>query len=189
MDLGNVFSIASGCWGVSEIILGVRTRARSTAADIRDRGSLVLIWVTIAASLVAAAAFNTHSAARIHVSAQLMFAVSIVLLVTGVAIRWTAIFTLGRWFTSNVAIGEGQRLIQAGLYRHIRHPAYTGTLVAFAAIGVALRNWLSIIIIIVPITAAFLYRIRIEEAALVDVFGQDYLRYCKSTRCLLPGLY
>jgi protein-S-isoprenylcysteine O-methyltransferase len=189
MDPGNVFSIAAACWGVSEIILGVKTRARSAAADVRDRGSLAIMWLTITASLVAGVAFRTLSATRIHFSSRRMFAICLILLITGAAIRWTAILTLGRWFTSNVAIGQGHRIIQTGLYGYIRHPSYTGMLLAFAALAFAQQNWFSITIIMVPITAAVLYRIRVEEAALIEAFGKDYLNYCKSTRRLVPGVY
>jgi protein-S-isoprenylcysteine O-methyltransferase len=49
-------------------------------------------------------------------------------------------------------------------------------------------NWLSIIILVVPITIAFMKRIKIEERALENAFGEEYIAYCKSTWRLLPWL-
>ncbi len=189
MNLDTAFSIAAACWGISEVLLGVVMRAKATTAAVRDRGSLAILWTVIAASLIAGVAVKSVPATRLHVSSGRTAAISLVLLIVGVGIRWTAILTLGRWFTSNVAIGTGHRIVQSGLYRYIRHPSYTGMLIAFAALAVAQRNWLSLALVVVPITAAVLYRIRVEEAALAEAFGQDYLDYRASTRRLLPGLY
>ncbi len=189
MELHSIFGIAAACWGVSEIVLGLATRAKSTAASIRDRGSLRLLWTVIAASLIAGFVLRTVNATRIHISGNLGFAISLALLVFGIGLRWTAILTLGRWFTSNVAIGCGHEIIRTGLYRYVRHPSYTGMLIAFTGMALAQRNWLSLGIVLIPITGAVLYRIRIEEAALIEAFGQEYLAYCGCTRRLLPGVY
>ncbi len=188
MNLETVFSIVAAAWGVSEIILGVRTRAKDVTR-IRDRGSLAILWTVIAVALIAGAMVRSVTATTMHQSAQRTFAISLALLILGVSLRWTAILTLGRWFTSNVAIGPGHRIVRSGVYRVIRHPSYSGMLLAFAAIAVAQHNWLSLIVVVVPITAAVLYRIRVEEAALLEAFGQEYCEYCNSTWRLLPGLY
>jgi len=189
MDLSSVFSIAAAAWGVSEIILGVRTRAKSATASVRDRGSLMVLWSVIGVALVAGVAARAFSSTQIHLSSLWVFAIGLTLLVAGAAIRWLAILTLGRWFTSNVAIGPGHRMVQTGIYRYLRHPSYMGMLLAFAGIGMAQRNWLSLAVVMAPITAAVLYRIHVEEAALLEAFGQEYRDYRKSTRRLLPGLY
>jgi protein-S-isoprenylcysteine O-methyltransferase Ste14 len=59
----------------------------------------------------------------------------------------------------------------------------------FLAVGLNARNWLSFALALVPTTAALLYRIHIEEAALTAAFGDEYVAYCKHTKRLLPGLY
>ncbi len=52
-----------------------------------------------------------------------------------------------------------------------------------------LPNWLSLVLLVLPITGAVLYRIKVEEAALVQAFGEDYKRYQRSTKRLLPIIY
>ena len=61
-----------------------------------------------------------------------MFAsAGVVLFVAGLLLRWWAIIVLGRFFTVDVSIAEGHELIESGPYRFIRHPSYTGALLAF----------------------------------------------------------
>jgi protein-S-isoprenylcysteine O-methyltransferase Ste14 len=111
------------------------------------------------------------------------------LLVSGVAIRWTAIHTLGKYFTSTVVIKDDHRLIRAGLYKHLRHPAYTGALVAHLGLGLSFSNWFSLALSFVPYLVAALYRIHVEEQALSEAFGKEYLEYSRDTKRLIPKLY
>jgi protein-S-isoprenylcysteine O-methyltransferase Ste14 len=71
----------------------------------------------------------------------------------------------------------------------MRHPSYTGLLLAYLALGVRSLNWVSVGIIMVPVMAALLYRIRVEEAVLTQAFGEQYRAYCAATPRLIPGVY
>jgi protein-S-isoprenylcysteine O-methyltransferase Ste14 len=113
----------------------------------------------------------------------------IVVMFVGLAIRWTAIYTLGRYFTRTVTIKNDHRIIQRGLYRHLRHPAYTGALLAQMGLGLAFTNWLSFMLIFAPILVAALYRMHVEEDALVQAFGGEYVEYAKHTKRLIPKVY
>lgn len=189
MNLAVIAQIAGPLWGVSEIILALVTRAERGAAAARDRGSLVTLWLAICAGIFAANVFRFVPATRIPIRPLWVAAPSLVLMLVGLSIRWTAIITLGRFFTANVVIHEEHRLVRAGLYRHIRHPSYTGLLVAAGGVGLSFGNWLSLLVLVVPVILALLYRVRVEEAALKEAFGQTYADYCKSTKRLVPGLY
>jgi protein-S-isoprenylcysteine O-methyltransferase Ste14 len=59
----------------------------------------------------------------------------------------------------------------------------------FLAIGLQTRNWASLIAILVPTTLALLYRIHVEETALLAHFGNDYATYSQETKHLIPGVY
>jgi protein-S-isoprenylcysteine O-methyltransferase Ste14 len=123
--------------------------------------------------------------------AKLFYILAIAWLVSEVllALRWTAILTLGRFFTPNVAVQAGQRIIRTGVYRYVRHPAYSGLLLAFLGVGAAFDNWLSLSVIFIPVVAALLYRIRVEESVLAELLGREYTDYCQATKRLLPGIY
>ncbi|MCA1638381.1 MAG: isoprenylcysteine carboxylmethyltransferase family protein, partial [Acidobacteria bacterium] len=62
-------------------------------------------------------------------------------LLAGIIIRWTAIYSLGKYFTVTVLIKTDHRLIRSGLYKHLRHPAYAGTLLAHLGLGLSFSNW------------------------------------------------
>jgi protein-S-isoprenylcysteine O-methyltransferase Ste14 len=101
----------------------------------------------------------------------------ILMITLGLVLRWIAIFSLGRQFTVDVAITQGHQLIRTGIYKVLRHPSYAGSLLSFLGLGLAFSNYLSVVVIFVPICAAFLYRIHIEEKTLVATFGDEYLNY------------
>ena len=113
----------------------------------------------------------------------------IALLLSGVAIRWAAIYTLGKYFTCVVMIKEDHRIIQSGLYKHLRHPAYTGALVGHLGFGLSFTNWFSLALSTIPYLAAALYRMQVEEQALKDSFGDEYIRYAERTKRLIPKVY
>ena len=188
MTLKAIVRAVALLWPVAEVGLVLAARAKHSRAEVRDRGSLVLLWMVIAGSVTAGSMLRVR-AARMSLPAQSAWIISLVLLVGGLAIRATAIITLGRFFTSNVAIHAGHQIVRTGLHRYIRHPSYTGALLAFAGLGFFFRNWFSMGIILVPVTAAFMYRIHVEEAALVAAFGHEYIDYRGSTKRLLPGVY
>jgi len=111
------------------------------------------------------------------------------LIVVGMIIRFIAIRTLGKFFTVNLALHGDHTLIKAGLYKYIRHPSYSGSLLSFLGFGLSLNNWLSLMIIIVPILITFINRINIEEKLLENQFGTEYSDYKKKTERLIPFLY
>lgn len=189
MSFTRALQILGLLYPVSELALILVTRAKRRGVKVRDRGSLRLIWVAIAVGIFGGIKLLAVVAARIPLPISWLHGTALVLLVAGLAIRWAAILTLGKFFTTSVTIHQDHRIIRAGLFRRIRHPSYSGALLAFIGLAIAFGNWLSIAAILLPICAAFLNRIRVEEAAMAEAFGEDYIDYRKSTRCLIPGVF
>jgi protein-S-isoprenylcysteine O-methyltransferase Ste14 len=111
------------------------------------------------------------------------------LLVAGVAVRWLAVYTLGKFFTGTVLIREDHRLLRTGIYKHVRHPAYTGALLAHLGLGLSFTNWFSLGFGVLPYAAAAAYRIRVEERALREAFGDVYETYARVTKRLIPKVF
>jgi protein-S-isoprenylcysteine O-methyltransferase Ste14 len=126
---------------------------------------------------------------RINTGTSLIGTVGLTLMLAGTTIRWTAIYTLGQFFTGTVLIKDDHRLIRSGLYRHVRHPAYTGALLAHLGLGLAFSNWFSIGLSTAPFLVAAIYRIYVEERALREAFGKEYADYSMTTRRLIPMVY
>jgi protein-S-isoprenylcysteine O-methyltransferase Ste14 len=154
-----------------------------------DRGSLIVFDVSGVLTVPAGIVLGFTDYGRMRAGESYVEALGIVLLVAGTAVRWAAIFTLKSFFTVNVSILEGQRIVRHGVYRFIRHPSYTGLLLRYLGFGLAFANWLSAALIFLPLCAATLYRIRVEEAALRERFGEEYASYSRATKRLIPGIY
>jgi protein-S-isoprenylcysteine O-methyltransferase Ste14 len=187
--LAKLFMCVGLLWPASEVVLGVLTRAKGGPATVRDRGSLVLLWSAIIAGIAAGMWSRFSAVGRMGAPPTLFLSVGLALIVLGLALRWTAILTLGRFFTSNVAIQTGHAVVRTGVYRYVRHPSYSGMLVAFLGVGLGFGNWLSLLSVLVPIAAALLYRVHVEEHALTEALGRTYTDYCRTTKRLIPGVY
>lgn len=173
-------------WFIAERVHAARHKA--TPAQTRDRASLkILMAATLAVPAGVIAGFS--GVGRIQTGTGVIEIGGVTLMLAGILIRWAAIYTLGDYFTRTVTILEGHRVVRSGLYKHLRHPSYTGYLLGNLGLGVAFANWLSIAIIFVPILAASLYRISVEERALFENFGEEYSEYARSTKRLIPKLY
>jgi protein-S-isoprenylcysteine O-methyltransferase Ste14 len=110
-------------------------------------------------------------------------------IVIGLVIRIQSILTLKQYFTYSVAKIENHKLIEIGLYKCIRHPEYLGQLIIFIGISTSLSNWLSIVLMIIPIAIGYIYRIIIEERFIIEQIGEDYLNYINRTKRLIPMIY
>jgi protein-S-isoprenylcysteine O-methyltransferase Ste14 len=193
MLLHTLWKILYWCWVAVElyVLFGTRVRRKDRSGDGKnpDRGSLIVLWVTIFSSITVASSIGAlYKPTDMH-AGQWLAAAAVLLLAAGLAIRVTAIYTLGKAFTANVNVHATQTVKQDGVFRYVRHPSYTGMLLIFLSLGCALHNWLSLAIVMLPPLAALLYRTHVEEAALSDAFGRQYIDYCQRTKRFVPGVY
>jgi protein-S-isoprenylcysteine O-methyltransferase Ste14 len=149
----------------------------------------VVVWVTIALSVWAGVSLGMQATGRILPHSATGSTAGLALIVAGLVLRWIAILSLGRQFTVDVAITQGHRLVHTGIYKVLRHPSYTGSLISFFGLGLTFSNYLSMMVIFIPICAAFLYRIHVEEKTLIAAFGDEYRAYSASTKRLIPWIY
>jgi protein-S-isoprenylcysteine O-methyltransferase Ste14 len=130
---------------------------------------------------------NDHFPWSMH--AHWLKPVGVGLMIFGLLVRVTAIVTLGRSFTVNVATHASQSIQRSGLYRIVRHPSYLGLEIIFLAVGLYSGNWACLALIVIAPTTAILYRIHVEEQALIGAFGAEYVEYSRTTKRLIPGIY
>lgn len=173
---------------VSEV--GVSVLRRSGAKSKRqDGGSLALLWVVITAAMFGgvrlAYEFPQFNFAVPHVVGKMLGPV----FALGLILRWWAILSLGKFFTVDVAIAADHQLVVRGPYHLVRHPSYSGMMLAFVALALTFQNWLSLACILIPISLALSYRIYVEEIALEAAFGGAYQQYAKTTKRLIPGIF
>ncbi|HEY3216278.1 MAG TPA: isoprenylcysteine carboxylmethyltransferase family protein [Candidatus Eisenbacteria bacterium] len=176
-------------WPLSEIALAMACRGRGRDATARDAGSLRGIWLSVAIGIPLAILGSGLRRAGFGIPESTQVLIALVLLVVGLTIRWSAIVTLGRFFTVNVAIQSGHQVVREGPFRFVRHPSYLGAMLCMFGVGVAFGNWISLAAATIPYTIAILRRIEVEERVLVEALGDAYREYARTTRRLLPGVY
>jgi protein-S-isoprenylcysteine O-methyltransferase Ste14 len=103
----------------------------------------------------------------------------------GLAFTVWARMALGRNWSGTVTLKEGHELIRTGPYRFVRHPIYTGLLVAFAGSAVARGEWRGVLAVVIAF-AALWRKLRLEERWLEEIFGDAYTRYRAEVRALIP---
>jgi protein-S-isoprenylcysteine O-methyltransferase len=181
-----IFILTYAAWLLFEIVTG-KSRKSADPTKARDRGSfrflLAMIWAGLA--LAFTFCFGLRQAAIPWMRTELFF-VGIALMWAGIGFRYYAMRVLGRYFTFQVDVHSGQTVIEAGPYRYIRHPSYTGALITVIGIGFVLGNWASLIAVLVCVLIGYAYRIHVEEAALVVALGQPYKDYMSRTARLVP---
>jgi protein-S-isoprenylcysteine O-methyltransferase len=174
---------------VSELCLLIFKRAKASRSRSVDRGSLRMLWLVIFVSVSLAYWLAIAVPSLRFGPPSLCVGFGSALVIAGLTVRWYAILYLGRFFTVDVAIASDHRLVDSGPYRFVRHPSYTGALMAFLGLGLCLCNWASVAVIVLPALFAFSRRIRIEEAALTAGLGDAYRDYRRRTRALIPAVY
>lgn len=152
---------------------------------------LVLYWIplVVAFGLLGPGDWFGHTWLREGIVPHTVpvFAVALLLVVTGVALACWSRYLLGRNWSSVVQIKEDHELIEAGPYRYIRHPIYTGILLAF--IGTALKEGdVRVIFGVLIVFLSFWRKLRMEERMLGETFGEAYAAYRARTKALIPGL-
>ena len=189
MSVGVVFHGLCWAWLIGETVIAVAMRTRKSGGTLHDRGSQVLVWLSIAAAFVCADWVGSAAPLGILGQAEWLRPLGLAVMVAGLAIRVVAIVTLGRAFSVNVAIRSEQKVQRGGLYRFVRHPSYLGMVLALLAVGIFSRNWAVLVWMLLLPTAALIYRIHVEEAALHHAFGEDYAAYSRTTKRLIPGVF
>jgi len=189
MFLPTVWKALYLAWFASEIYIAIATRTRGGSGKVSDRGTMLLLWIVISASVSAGVWIGEAQGSNLPGGAHWLKPVSFLVLFAGLVLRWAAVLSLGKAFSANVAIQTIQTVKRDGLYRWMRHPSYTGSLLCLLGVGLHMRNWISFLIIVIPSTAAFLYRIHVEEIVLRNHFGQEYIDYSGQTKRLIPWIY
>jgi protein-S-isoprenylcysteine O-methyltransferase Ste14 len=166
-----------------------RRRAASPTRRRKDQGSLFVLVTLLVVGIFLAFSWSELPGATITWHRPVVFAVGVALMLVGVALRWWAVRSLGRFFTTDVAVVPQQQVIQRGPYRFIRHPSYSGTLLTMLGLGLAMTSWASLVANMFCTLAGLAYRVRVEEQALSAELGRPYVEYMRRTRRFIPFMF
>ncbi len=173
---------------LSELLLAFTKRAGG-GSSAKDANSLRLLWLVILGSIILGFIVVRSCPAATFPHRRAFAIAGLVLFAIGIVLRWWSIVQLGRFFTVNVAIAADHRLVESGPYRYLRHPSYTGALLAFSGFAFSMGNWAAFLVMTAPIFLAFVHRMNVEERALIGGLGERYVDYTRRAKRLLPFIY
>jgi protein-S-isoprenylcysteine O-methyltransferase Ste14 len=183
-----VFWMLFGLFAFGEGAMQLRSRL-NRGGTRSEPWSQIIVSVTLVGGLLGGLAASSTGFGDLTAVSWPMFVVGIMFMAVGIAIRQWSIFTLGQFFTADVRVQVGQRVIDSGPYRWVRHPSYAGLIIFFTGVGLALTNAISLLILAVVPTVGLVVRIRFEERSLITELGEPYRQYAGTRKRLLPGVW
>jgi protein-S-isoprenylcysteine O-methyltransferase Ste14 len=177
-------------WVSAELVLRIRQRRRSERTVTREWRSLFVIWGAAALAGILSGVLATRlPALDLPFHRTIWIVAGVVIAWCGIGLRLWSVATLGRYFQPIVHIQQGHQVVRSGPYRVLRHPAYSGLLLALLGFSLTFANLAAIVVYNCCILAAILYRIRVEEHTLLGGLGDEYADYMRHTRRLIPGVW
>ena len=162
------------------------SRSTEPATSPQDAGSKWLIAVGQGLAVFAAfwIAASVPSARLPHRFS--LFWLGLVTIIGGSLLRRHCWRMLGASFTGAVIVKPDQVVVDRGAYHYVRHPSYTAGAILFLGMGLALANWISLVVLMGAVSAVYGYRVGIEERALLATIGDSYRRYMSRTKRFVP---
>ena len=185
-------SIIAGLW-----LLFVAYWAVAAVGAKRDAGSrlwrggigLRLVLILLIATMVRSPSLRGFLAEtqRSASHSDIFGWTGVAMCVLGFGLAISARWHLGRNWGMPMSRKEQPELVTSGPYAFIRHPIYTGLILAMlgSAIGVNVF-W---VVLLVPVGAYFIYSARREETVMLQLFPEQYAAYIAGTGMLAPRLF
>lgn len=180
---------------ISEVAIMVLTSSgnKNRQRKAFDYGTMWLLIICWCYGVISGAFFRSQSIPsfmRNWLFPHISYDFGILLIIGGIILRCTAVLTLRRAFTFQVQTTDDQHLIKTGVYRFIRNPAYTGSMLSLLGVTLAYRSILATISVFVICLLCYGIRIHVEEKALKEHFQEEFEHYCQRTKYrLIPKVY
>ncbi len=180
------------CWVVlwAYWLISARSAKKSVRSGLRWSGGVSRLAIVIAlialAHLLVSRQFLADIARRLHPPGTVAATIGVIVCAAGVALAIWARVQLGRNWGMPMSLREEPELVTSGPYAYVRHPIYSGLLLAMLGSAIALNpNWLAIFAASV---LYFLFAARVEEGHMTQRFPDVYPEYQRRTKMLIPFL-
>jgi protein-S-isoprenylcysteine O-methyltransferase Ste14 len=167
-------------WWVSARNVKRTVRRESLPSRLSHIGPLIL-----AALLFSVPSSVPVLGARFLPWAPWVFGIAAGLTAAGLLFTVWARAYLGTNWSGTVTIKEGHELITSGPYALVRHPIYTGLLLAFVGSAMAIGEWRAVLAFAVA-SLALWRKLWLEERWMHERFGEAYQAYCRRVPALMP---
>jgi protein-S-isoprenylcysteine O-methyltransferase Ste14 len=170
-------------WGISALHVKSAVRVESAASRF---GKYALPLIVAVLLLQDVRAFDGTFLNDRFVPAELWIVwLGFFLTIAGLAFACWARVILGRNWSGVVQLKKDHELIVRGPYSIVRHPIYTGLLLAFLGTALAIGAWRGLIATAI-VAVSFWRKLRLEERWLCELFGEQYADYMRRVRALVP---
>jgi protein-S-isoprenylcysteine O-methyltransferase Ste14 len=170
-------------WGISA--RGVKTAVRVESSGSRWGRHVLLIMLAVL-MLPRYAWLDGSFLNQRFVPPQMGIAwLGFALTVLGLGFTGWARVVLGRNWSAVVQLKQDHELIVRGPYAFVRHPIYTGLLLAYVGTGLGIGEWRTLVGTVM-LAAAFWRKLRLEERWLTELFGDRYRHYMQRVKALVP---
>ena len=164
-------------------IFELGTKRDTVPGTVREKLTLRLFIVAGVIMLVSVLVELVVSQRRIF---WLAFVIGWFMALASFGIRRRAIAALGQFWSLHVEIRDNHQFVRTGPFRWLRHPTYFSMILELASVAVIAASFWSLLIIPVIFFPILLFRLRIEEGALVEKFGAKYVDYQRTTPAIFP---
>lgn len=169
-----VFSIWAAFW-IYWLIAATGAKQSVRTGRCRPPGLLVIVALVLIRLL--------HTA-PLAVHSPILKVVGLILFAAGLALAIWARVYLGRNWGMPMTQRAEPELVTSGPYRFVRHPIYSGLLLAL--LGTALATNLYFLVALVIVGAYFIYSATVEERTMTSTFPAEYPGYKAHTKMLIP---
>ena len=189
-QVGFVLFVAVVAWLMVEFVEFLRVQERrSKNGSVRRTPTLGFylvgiavviaenVWLYLAPPVVPDATIS-HGA--------IAFAVGLAIFLAGASMRVWSFRALGQYFSFSIEVRPDQNVVTAGPYRTVRHPSYAGGLLIVIGVGLMSANWAAVAVMAVLALIMIVWRIHVEEDALMTTLGDRYRSYASGTKRLVP---
>ena len=114
------------------------------------------------------------------------FVAGVICSLASFAIRRSAIRALGKFWSLHVEMREGHEFVTSGPFAYARHPVYFSMILELLGIGLIVNAWGTLGVVLAIFAPTMFVRVRIEERALVEKFGDAYREYMRGTPAIFP---
>jgi protein-S-isoprenylcysteine O-methyltransferase Ste14 len=190
MSTATLFPFATGCWmvfflywAISALSSKVAKKSESVLARFQRMVPLVVAYSLLFYQVTRVGWLGKRFVADTSAAAV----IGVTLTTAGVAFAIWARWHLGANWSAIVSIREQHELIRTGPYRRVRHPIYTGMLLAMAGTALVLGELRGLLAFAITLFA-FYWKARKEEAWLTREFGESFEAHAKQTGMFLPKI-
>jgi protein-S-isoprenylcysteine O-methyltransferase Ste14 len=183
--MGNTATLFQGLWLAWIVYWLISARGTKRTAS-RPKLRFAYIWLLVILAWAVAAHLHPHFfSRRLFPPDGIRAPVCLAVAALGLGFSIWARRVLGSNWSSTPVIKEGHELIRVGPYRWVRHPIYTGLLVALAATFAA-RGHVGDACLLALVILGLVWKLRIEESLMMQNFPEAYPEYRKQTKALIP---